>query len=63
MYKVVKKITIMADEIKTDFPMTFPAKGVFDPHGVGRNISEWKMFASIQKRLFAKVENTIFITM
>ena len=39
--KVVKKLTVMADEIKSDFPMTFPAKGVFDPHGVGRNISEW----------------------
>ena len=39
--KVVKKVTIMADEIKSDFPMTFPAKSMFDPHGVGRSISEW----------------------
>ncbi len=39
--KVVKKVSIMADEIKTDFPMTFSRDGRFDPHGVGRSISEW----------------------
>ncbi len=39
--RVVKKVSIMADEIKSDFPMTFHGKGYFDPHGVGRSISEW----------------------
>ncbi len=39
--KVVKKVTVMADEIKSDFPMTFSRDGKFDPHGEGRSISEW----------------------
>ena len=60
--KVVKKITVMSEEIKSNFPMTYPSKGVFDPHGVGRNISEWTtaFWPGLMWLMYLKTENEIF---